>query len=207
MKTNATTPNQGMNGNHQHCQQLRPMTTAEAAQAMAKLAELATKGQPLALGLWNGTLTGTDSGNVYQGEHVSVFTDETLFALFGPQGDQAGEALLVLAARYAAGFAQALPENFKPGRVAGLCQPIIDGYAAEKSGLDDDMVSHLVALADEAASIQAMERELLRAHSALRAVLSVYDCNGNRDPERNPLESSALRAVYDALGMRWPVGA
>lgn len=197
-----------MTGNHQHCQHLRPMTTAEAAQAMAKLAELATKGKPLALGLWNGTLTGTESGNVYQGEHVSVFTDETLFAPFGPQGDQAGEAgaaLLVLAARHAAGFAQALPENFKPGLLAGLCQPIIDGYAAEKSALDDDMVPHLVALADEAEGIQAMERELLRAHAALRTVLSVFDCNGNRDPERNPLESAALRAVYDALGMRWPV--
>lgn len=98
-------------------------------------------------------------------------------------------------------------QAFEPGRLTGLCQPIIDGYAAEKSGLDDDMVPHLVALADEAASIQAMERELLRAHSALRAVLSVFDCNGNRDPERNPLESAALRAVYDALGMRWPVEA
>lgn len=199
-----------MTGNHQHCQQLRPMTTAEAAQAMAKLAELATKGQPLAIGLWHGTLTGTGSGNVYQGEHVSVFTDQTLFAPFGPQGDQASEAgaaLLVLAARHAAGFAQALPESFTPGRLARLCQPIIDGYAAEKSGMDDDMVPHLVSLADEAETIQATERELLRAHAALRAVLSVFDCNGNRNPERNPLEAGALRAVYDALGMLWPVEA
>ena len=78
-----------------------------------------------------------------------------MFAPFGPQGDQAGEAgaaLLVLAARHEAAFARALPEDYKPGGLSELCQPTIDGYAAEKSGMDNDMVQHLVNLLGTATS-------------------------------------------------------
>jgi 3'-phosphoadenosine 5'-phosphosulfate sulfotransferase (PAPS reductase)/FAD synthetase len=37
--------------------------------------------------------------------------------------------------------------------------------------------------------------------------LSRWDANdGNRDPERNPLEFAALQIVYRALGLQWPEG-
>ena len=196
-----------MSGNFQHCLHPRAMTTAEAAQAMAKLAHLATQGMALALGLWRGTVTGTESGNPPPGEHVAVFTDETLFAPFGPRGNQASKAgavLLILAARHAQDFARALPAGYKPGGLSKLCQPVIDGLTAEKSPLDDDMLSHLVALADNAAAIQASERELHRSHAALRVVLEAFDHDAARDTERCPIQATALRAVYDALRMPWP---
>lgn len=40
-----------------------------------------------------------------------------------------------------------------------ICQPIIDGYAAEKSALDDDMIQHVVDLADHAQEIIDLEAE------------------------------------------------
>ena len=145
-----------MTGNLQNCQHLRPMNAAEAAQAMARLAGLDTQGQPLALGLWHGTLTGTESGNVYRGEYVSVFTDQTCSLPLAPRATKrarpAPRCWSWLRATRPPSRGWALPEDYKPGGLSELCQPTIDGYAAEKSGMDDDMVQHLVNLLGTATS-------------------------------------------------------
>lgn len=41
-----------------------------------------------------------------------------------------------------------------------LLTSIIDGYAAEKSGLDDDMIPHLIGLGDQAEELRTALRAL-----------------------------------------------
>lgn len=47
---------------------------------------------PLGIGIWNGELKGKLSGQSYKGEHVAVFTKDTLVATFGKRGDAESEA-------------------------------------------------------------------------------------------------------------------
>lgn len=196
-----------MKATFENCQRLKKMSSIEAVQAMAKLAQIATGGRPLALGLWNGTMTGGESGREYTGEHVAVFSEKSLFAAFGPHGDREGEAgaaLCVLAARHAEEFARLIELPKKVGSLEALCKPVMAGYAQEKSAMDSDMLPLIVALADEAEEIERTERSLFRAQAVMRAMLSAFDSSESRNPERSPIQSAALRGVYEALGMPWP---
>lgn len=196
-----------MNAPFENCLHVKPMSALEAVQAMATLAGIATGGKPLALGLWNGVMKGVESGNEYAGEHIAVFNEKTLFAAFGLQGDREGEAgaaLCVLAARHAEELARMVGLPSKAGALESLCKPVIEGFAQDKSAMDDDMISLIVALADEAEEIQRTERSLFRAHASMRAMLSAFDTAESRNPERNPIQSAALRGAYEALGMSWP---
>ena len=74
--------------------QIKNMTAVEAAQALKMLATM-IKG-PVALGIWEGSLTGKISGHTHDGEMIAVFNDTALVAPFGFRGDQEGEACAAL---------------------------------------------------------------------------------------------------------------
>jgi len=91
-----------MSGNLENCVDLKLMTKAELEQAMVRLAGRID--QPLGIGVWEGEVAGSLSGSRHTGQHVAVFNDSTLSALFGPRGDAESEAtamMLLVALRYA----------------------------------------------------------------------------------------------------------
>lgn len=56
--------------------------------------------------------------------------------------------------------------------LAALCEPIVNGYAAGKSGLDSDMLQHLIDLGDRAEAVQRLEAAALALVRRLEALAS-----------------------------------
>lgn len=54
--------------------------------------------------------------------------------------------------------------------LAALCAPIVNGYAAGKSGLDSDMLQHLIDLGDRAEAVQRLEAAALALMRRLEAL-------------------------------------
>lgn len=76
------------------CATVKRMSAAEAAAALQALA--AKIQRPVGIGIWEGVIEGTVSGNRHVGEHVAIFNDDTLVAPFGPRGDEESEACAAL---------------------------------------------------------------------------------------------------------------
>ncbi|CAK7035051.1 MAG: hypothetical protein DELT_00526 [Desulfovibrio sp.] len=70
------------------------LTPAKAAKAMQEL--VAKINGPLGLGMWEGTLTGKNSGQTYGDKHIAVFNSDSLVAPFGPLHDEESERIAVL---------------------------------------------------------------------------------------------------------------
>ncbi len=99
----------GITGNLADCVTIKDMSAQEAAVAIASMAAKLPKA--LGIGVWEGTIEGKISGNVYAGSHLGVFDANTLIALFGPHGDALSEctaALLVATIKNADKIAKAL---------------------------------------------------------------------------------------------------
>ena len=54
--------------------------------------------------------------------------------------------------------------------LAALCEPIVNGYAAGKSGLDSDLLQHLIDLGDRAEAVQRLEAAALALVRRLEAL-------------------------------------
>lgn len=90
------------------------MSPEKAAEALKKMADIIGD-ENIAIGIWEGEVTGTMSGNAFKGNHVSAFNDSTMIAPFGPQGDSRSEAsamLFALAKNNATALARALQKDF-----------------------------------------------------------------------------------------------
>ncbi len=76
------------------------------------------------------------------------------------------------------------------------CQAIIDGYAADKSGLDDDMVPHLIDLGDAAEDILHLLDLLGESDQYLREIRA-ENLDGSEPALGDLLESNykALRGL------------
>ena len=84
-----------MTMNSENCMDVKEMTALEAIQAMKSLASKAAK-PVVGVGIWEGKITGTISGETYEGKHIAVFQDTALVSPFGPHGDEESEAMAVL---------------------------------------------------------------------------------------------------------------
>jgi hypothetical protein len=105
----------GKTGNLADCVTIKDMSAQEAAAAIASMAAKFPK--TLGIGVWEGTIEGKISGNVYAGKHLGVFDANTLIALFGPHGDALSEctaALLVAIVQNADKIATALQNSQTP---------------------------------------------------------------------------------------------
>lgn len=62
--------------------------------------------------------------------------------------------------------------------IVRICDRIEAGYAAERSALDDEMVPHVIALADCAADIKAMANSVESLIVQLQAALAALEISG-----------------------------
>lgn len=93
------------------CVTTNNMTAQEAVTAICDLVSKYPGNRQLGIGIWEGEVVGTLSGDSYAGNHLGVFSKETLVALFGKHEDPESEAMaaiFVLAIQNAEKIAQAL---------------------------------------------------------------------------------------------------
>ncbi|AUT76882.1 MULTISPECIES: hypothetical protein [Burkholderiaceae] len=119
------------------CVKIRAMTAADAAAAMRTLASKIDA--QVGIGIWEGSITGTLSGQTYDGndgKHVAVFHDTSLVAPFGPHGDAESEAcaaLFCLAVKHAEALgglveaAQAVLDSWEKGDLAAAVRSLSAG--------------------------------------------------------------------------------
>jgi hypothetical protein len=93
------------------------------------------------------------------------------------------------------------PTCFKGGAaaygLAALCAPIVEGYAAGKSGLDGDMLQHLVDLGDQAPAVQAQEGRLQRLEAAAIALVQRLEALGFGDEDAAISGADAIDAINE----------
>lgn len=184
------------------------MDSSDAAKTLAQLVDLVTQGQPLAV-----QALPVRGG---QGDTLTVFAGPDAVMVSGPAGARRSRAtaqLLMLASQHAAQFARALASLERPGTLAALCRPVIDGYDAGQSPMEPDMLQSLIDLGDHASAIQHMELQLLRTRAALRGLLrghvpseiaqSAADLDRTRRVAEDALGDPADMRGLDDTTLRW----
>lgn len=81
--------------------------------------------------------------------------------------------------------------------LAALCAPIVEGYSAGKTGLDGDMLQHLVDLGDSAEAVQKQEGRLQRLEAVALAMVQRLEALGFGDEDAAIAGADAIDAINE----------
>lgn len=82
--------------------------------------------------------------------------------------------------------------------IAATCRAIQAGYAAGKSGMDDDMLPHLIDLGDQADEILALEQRAAELANALEEMTRTF-LDGSHYDTQNPYTRPTVKAALQVL--------